>query len=145
AGPRDPPAAGALCTRVQAGDGPGATSKSVVAAARARRAPPRAVRSEHLGNGTAHGLRRPGPLHPPLQASLPHHTGRPDASVAVLSRMKLQGAHALRSLISITLSGALTTPTVGPSLITPRLPAVRALVLSDQAVRLLTLQYRSFH
>ena len=59
--------------------------------------------------------------------------------------MKLQRAHAFRSLISITLSGALTTPTVGPSLTTPRLPAVRALVLSDQAVRLLTLQYRSFH
>jgi len=58
--------------------------------------------------------------------------------------MKLQGAHALRSLISITLGGALATPTVGPSRITPRLPAVRALVLSDQAVRLLTLQYRSF-
>src|SRR5256884_9925919 len=47
------------------------------------------------------------------------------------------GAHAFRSLISITLSGALTSPTVGP-------PSVQALVLSDQAVRLLALEYRSF-
>src|SRR5256885_6724005 len=60
-----------------------------------------------------------------------------------LFRSKLQGAHALRSLISITLSGALTTPTVGPSLITPRLPAVRALVLSDQAVRLRSEEHTS--
>src|SRR5436309_16075075 len=43
-------------------------------------------------------------------------------------------------------SGALTSPTVGPSVRTPPRPAaVRALVLSDQAVRLLALQYRSFH
>src|SRR2546430_4707226 len=47
------------------------------------------------------------------------------------------GAHAFRSLISITLSGALPSPTVRP-------PAVQALVLSDQAVRLLALEYRSF-
>src|SRR5213076_1211284 len=37
----------------------------------------------------------------------------------------------------LQLSGALTSPTVGP-------PAVQALVLSDQAVRLLALEYRSF-
>src|SRR5216110_3981384 len=37
----------------------------------------------------------------------------------------------------LQLSGALTSPTVGP-------PAVQALVLSDQAERLLALEYRSF-
>jgi len=37
----------------------------------------------------------------------------------------------------LQLSGALTSPTVGP-------PSVQALVLSDQAVRLLALEYRSF-
>src|SRR2546427_174005 len=42
-------------------------------------------------------------------------------------------------------SGALRTPTVGPSLKTPlRRAAVPALVLSNQAVRFLALQYRSF-
>ena len=45
----------------------------------------------------------------------------------------------------LQMSGALTSPTVGPSVMTPAAPtAVRALVLSDQAVRLLALQYRSF-
>src|SRR5437879_2281830 len=46
----------------------------------------------------------------------------------------------------LRVSGALTSPTVGPSLRTPPRPAaVRGLLLSDQAVRVLALQYRSFH
>src|SRR5256886_14203521 len=74
----------ALGARVPGDNGPGAPPVSAGATARARTAAARAVRCRTVGHRTAHGLRRPGSLHPPLQAGLPRHTGGPDAAVAVL-------------------------------------------------------------
>src|SRR5207253_10351454 len=51
----------------------------------ARTATARAVQGAPYGHRTAHGLGRPGSLHPRLQAGLPHHPGRAGESVAVLS------------------------------------------------------------
>src|SRR5437773_2016532 len=85
AGPRGRAVAGALCARFQGDDRAGAPPISAVAAARPRTAAARAVRCRPVGHRTAHGLRRPGSLHPPLQTGLPRDSGRPDASVAVLS------------------------------------------------------------
>src|SRR5205807_6118476 len=88
AGPRGRPVAGALCACVQADDGPGAPSIPAVAAARTRAAAARAVRCRPFGRSPAYGVRRPGSLHPLLQAGLPHHPGRPGASVAVLTTLE---------------------------------------------------------
>ena len=74
--------------RVQGDSRPGAPPVSAVASSRARSSAARAVRCRPLRYRTAHGLRRPGSLHSPLQAGLRHHPGRPHASVAVLSRKR---------------------------------------------------------
>src|SRR5207245_5245093 len=86
--PRGRPVAGALCACVQGDDGPGAPSIPAVAAARTRAAAARAVRCRPFGRSPAYGVRRPGSLHPLLQAGLPHHPGRPGASVAVLTTLE---------------------------------------------------------
>src|SRR2546422_204555 len=80
--------AGALCARLQGDDWPGAPPVSPGDASRARAAAARAVRCRPVGHRTAHRLRRPGPLHSPLQAGVPRHPGRPGASVAVLTPLE---------------------------------------------------------
>src|SRR2546430_11588147 len=86
----------ALGARVPGDNGPGAPPVSAGATARARTAAARAVRCRTVGHRTAHGLRRPGSLHPPFQAGLWHHPGRAHASVAVLSPHR--GGREMRTL-----------------------------------------------